>query len=180
VFSERLQRVIRSRKHETFETAVEARRIAVRIFPLSDGAAFLFGNVTEQHEQRLKVGVGQALCEATNRHAHAAGIRLEPTGRIKEVHDSFCSWLGVEREDIIGHHFIDLLPVSQRRDVSDLLEAANQGDSTRSLEVTLLNSMGQEVSGTLTVAPIQIDFITLGVMAVWVLNGVAVNANRAA
>ena len=180
VLSERLQRVMRTRKHEVFETAVQDRHISVRIFPLVEGAAVLFSNVTEQHDQRLDVGVGKALCAATNRHSQAAGIKLEATGRIKHVHDSFCAWSGFAREAVEGQRFVDLLPASQRREVGDMIEKALQGDATRAIEVTLIGSEGQEVSGVLTMAPIQIDFITHGVMAVWVLTDAAVSAHRAA
>jgi PAS domain S-box-containing protein len=181
VLHERLQRVMRTRKPETFEASVQDRHISVRIFPMSDGAAVLFANTTEQHDQRLKLGEANALCAATNSHPQAAGIKLDASGRIREMQNGFFAWSGFQKEDVIGHRFTDLVPPSQRREVSELLEAATQGGGAQQIELTLLGKQGQEVSGLLTLAPIQTEFITHGLMAVWVCTGAAaMGANRAA
>jgi PAS domain S-box-containing protein len=180
VLHERLQRVIRTRKHEMFDASMDDRHISVRIFPLAEGAAVLFSNTTEQHDQRLRLGEATALCLATNSHPNAAGIKLDASGRVRDVHDGFIVWSGLQREDVVGHRFTDLLPANHRREVADLLEAVTRNGVTQQIEVTLLGKQGQEVNGVLTLAPIQTEFITHGVMAVWVLASAAVGANRAA
>lgn len=181
VLHERLQRVMRTRKHETFEAGVEDRHISVRVFPLTDGAGVLFANTTEQHDQRLRLGEANALRAATNGHPLAAAIKLDASGRVKEIHDGFCAWSGYQADDVVGHRFTDLLPPNHRREVAEMIEAASRHVAPQQVELTLLGKQGQEVSGVLTLAAIQTEFITHGVMAVWVCSGGAVlGANRAA
>lgn len=180
VLHDRLQRVMRARKYETFEAAVGDRHISVRVFPMTEGAGVLFSNTTEQHDQRLRIGEANALRAATNGHPHATAIRLDASGRVKEIDDDFCSWSGHQREDVIGHRFTDLLPPTYRREVAEVLESATRDSAPQQVEITLLGKQGQEISGMLTLAPIQTEFITHGVMAVWVFTGKAVEANRAA
>lgn len=180
VLHERLQRVIRARKYETFEAAVGDRHISVRVFPMTEGAGVLFSNTTEQHDQRLRIGEANALRAATESHPHAAAIRLDASGRVKDIQDDFCAWSGHQREDVIGHRFTDLLPPTYRREVAEVLENATRDAAAQQIEITMLGKQGQEVSGVLTLAPIQTEFITHGVMAVWVFSGKAVEANRAA
>lgn len=180
VLHERLQRVMRARKYETFEAAVGDRHISVRVFPMTEGAGVLFSNTTEQHDQRLRIGEANALRAATESHPHAAAIRLDASGRVKDIQDDFCAWSGHQREDVIGHRFTDLLPPTYRREVAEVLENATRDAAAQQVEITMLGMQGQEVSGVLTLAPIQTEFITHGVMAVWVFSGKAVEANRAA
>ncbi len=180
VLHERLHRVLRTRKHETFEATVEGRHISLRVFPLTEGAGVLFANMTEQHDQRLRLGEANALRAATNGHPQAAAIKLDASGRVKEIQDGFCAWSGYQREDVIGHRFTDLLPPSYRREVTEMLEGATRNSAPQQVEIALLGKQGQEVSGLLTLAPIQTEFITHGVMAVWVFTGQAVGAEQAA
>jgi PAS domain S-box-containing protein len=180
VLHERLQRVMRTRKPETFDAAVDDRHISLRVFPLADGIGVLFSNTTEQHDQRLRLGEANALRAATNGHPLAAAIKLDASGRVKEIHDAFCAWSGYQREDVIGHRFIELLPPSYRREVGEMLESASRSPAPQQVDLTLLSKQGHEVSGVLTLAPIQTEFITHGVMAVWVSSSAVVGANRAA
>jgi PAS domain S-box-containing protein len=180
VLHERLQRVMRTRKHETFEAAFDNRHIVVRVFPLSGGVAALFGNITEQCEQRLRLEEANALVAAMHSHPYAAAIRLDASARIRSIDDDFCHWSGFHRDDMIGQRFVDLVPGCQRREVGDLIENAMRESKQQKIDLTLLSRQGQELAGVLAVAPILTEFIAHGVMAIWVSAVGSVNAHQAA
>jgi PAS domain-containing protein len=74
ILQEKLLRVMRARKPDAFAATLNDTVVSIRAFPLSEGVGVLLGNRTEQHDQRVALGVGTAACDAANRHSHAAGV----------------------------------------------------------------------------------------------------------
>jgi len=168
VLDQRLQRVMRTRKHERFEATIGDRHVSVRVFPLTDGAAVLFANTTEQHHQRMRLGVGSALCAATERHPQTAAVTLDVGGRVTDIQGCFCDWLGRERDDLLGRPLLDL--AEERGDVSTALEAALAGAAAQHITVTLLGDHAHRVRGTLALAAIRADGMSHGAVGVMVLE----------
>ena len=164
----RLQRVLRARKPEDCTGVLGAVQVSARIFPVSEGVAVLLKNVTEHADDRMRLGVGDALCAATNHHPHVAGIKLDAAGRVIAAHSGFHVWSGFEAEEIVGKRLIDLVPTGQRRQVATALDGVLRDGAAQRTELVLIDRDGQEVSGVLSLAPIQIDLSTQGAMAVWV------------
>lgn len=173
ILQEKLHRVLRARKPDAFSATLNESAFAIRAFPLSDGVGVLFGNRTEQHDQRVALGVGNAACEAANRHTHAAGVKLDVFGRIKAIHDSACVWLSLDHEEIEGRRLLDLLRADQRHAVSVVLDRVMLGGAPEEIEVVLVGRDRCEVAGLLTMASIQTDFVTHGAMALLVRSGEA-------
>ena len=164
----RLQRVLRARKPEDCAGVLGAVQVSARIFPVSQGVAVLLKNVTEHQDHRMRLGVGDALCAATNHHPHVAGIKLDAAGRVIAADRGFHVWSGLAAEEIAGKRLIDLVPTGQRRQVATALDGVLHDGAAQRTEFVLIHRDGEEVSGVLSLAPIQIDLSTQGAMAVWV------------
>jgi PAS domain-containing protein len=163
---ERLQRVMRTRKPESFEAAGHGRHLSMRVFPLTKGAAVLFADTTEEHDQRERLGVGAALWAATGLHPQAAAVTLDAHGRVTAIHETLCGWLGFRREDLIGQRLFDMAPSEQSRGVLEAIAEALRAVTPRQIPVTLLGKNRREVRGTLTLVAIRTDVMSSGVVAV--------------
>jgi PAS domain S-box-containing protein len=108
------------------------------------------------------------LCAATGHHPHAAAIKLDASGCIVGAHDGFHAWAGLRPEEAVGRRLVDLLPAPQRRQVAAAIESTLRDGSPHRALLTLADQDGQEVSGVLSLAPIQIDLRTQGAVALWV------------
>ncbi len=181
ILADRLQRVLRSRKPERFDVgAFDGRQIEARVFPCSGGVAVLFHNTTETFLLRRLVEQGEALNAAVQRHTQAAVVRLDARARIEVADDAFCAWSGFQRDDVIGHRFVDLVSAPQRRDVAELIERVLREGGAHEIGLTLLGKRGQELPGMLAVAPILTDFLAHGAQALIVRNGHSNFESRAA
>jgi PAS domain S-box-containing protein len=168
---ERLQRVMRTRKPESFEAAVDGRHLSMRVFPLAKGAAVLFADTTEEHDQRERLGVGAALWAATGLHPQAAAVTLDVRGRVTAIHETLCAWLGFQRGDLIGQLLFDMAPPEQSRGVAEAIDAALGGATPRQIPVTLLGKDGRQVQGTLALVAIRTDVKSNGVVALMAPDG---------
>lgn len=181
ILADRLQRVLRARKPESFEaSAFDGRQIQARVYPCSGGAAVLFHNVTETCHLRRQVEQGEALSGAVQRHTLAATIRLDARARIEAADEAFCAWSGFQGEDVVSHRFVDLVSPPQRREVAELIEKVLREGAAREIELTLIGKRGQELAGVLAVAPVITDAIAHGAQALIVRSRLAGSESRAA
>lgn len=168
IVHERIARVVRSRKPDRFEAnAFDGRRIEARIFPLHEGAAALLHNITETYALRRALERAHALDAAVRVHPRAAAIRLDARARIEAVDDVFCRLSGFQRDDVLGHRFLDLTAPLQRREIGELIERVMRDGVTHEASLTLVAKRGAELSGQLTLAPILSDAIAHGAQAIW-------------
>lgn len=171
IVHERVARVVLSRKPDRFEAnTFDGRRIEARIFPLQDGAAALLHNITETYALRRELERAHALDTAVNVHSRAAAIRLDARARIEAVDDVFCRLSGFQRDDVLGHRFLDLTAPLQRREIGELIERVLREGVAHEASLTLVAKRGTELSGQLTLAPILSDAIPLGAQAIWSPN----------
>jgi len=165
---DRIARVLRSRKSESFEaSAFDGRRVEARVFPMAGGAALLMHNMTEVSTLRREVERARALDAALHAHATAAAIRLDARSRIEAVDDVFCRVSGFRRDDVLGHRFLDVIAPMQRREIGELLERVLREGITHETPLTLVAKHGAEMPGQLTVAPIISDASAHGAQAIW-------------
>jgi PAS domain-containing protein len=162
----RLRRVMRTRKPEGLEASADGRHLSIRVFPLTAGAGVLFANTTEQHDQRERLGMGDALWAATGLQQQAGALTLDVCGRVTAVHEIFCGWLGLQRDDLIGQCLFDMAPLEQSRLVMEAFDEARAAAAPRQVRVTLLGKDGREVRGTLTLAAIRTGVVSSGVAAI--------------
>jgi len=168
VLADRLQRVARTRRPESFECgAFEARQVAVRVFPLPEGVGALIHNQTEQHALRREREETIALEAAVRQLDELALIKLDARGRIEDVDAAFCRWTGFARAELAGHRFADLAAIGARRELALALERVLREGAAAQIELTLLGKKGDEVSGRLGIAPISTDFVARGAQAAW-------------
>ncbi|MGE0742815.1 MAG: PAS domain-containing protein [Hyphomonadaceae bacterium] len=169
ILTDRLQRVGRTRKAESFEASTfDGRHVSVRVFPTSHGAGVLLRNTTEQHALARRFEEGVALDLAVRTHAAAVAIRLDVRSRIEAIDDGFCARSGFSRADLVGHRFVDLVAAPQRRAAGELIERVLREGEPRQIVLMLLGKRGEELAGTLALAPVLTDFIAHGIMALWV------------
>lgn len=181
ILADRVQRVIRTRQTERFEVgAPDGRYLAVTVFPVSVGAAALLRNVTEQHVLRRRMEEGEALQQAVRLHGRAATIKLDARARIDAIDETFTSWTGFNAGDLSGHRVIDLVAASQRREAAEMIERVLRDGRGRALDITLLSKRGEEIEGSLALAPILTDFTAHGACALFVPFSVAGSSQQAA
>jgi PAS domain S-box-containing protein len=169
ILADRLQRAIRSRKRESVEAgSFDGRAVAMNVFPMAKGAAVLFSNVTEQQHLRRELEQSAALDAAVSRHPGAAAIRLDSRARVAAIDEQFCRWSGFSGADVLGHRFIDLISPPQRREAGEILERVLREALSLEVALTLLGKRGEEMPGTLALAPIVADTVAHGAQALWV------------
>jgi PAS domain S-box-containing protein len=181
ILTDRLQRVVRSRKCEAVDAgSFDGRAVAMNIFPMAKGAAALFTNTTEQHHLRRQLEQSAALDAAVSRHPQAAAIRLDSRARIDAIDEHFCTWSGFSGADVLGHRFIDLISPPQRREAGEVVERVLREALGRDIALTLLGKRGEEMRGVLALAPILTDSVAYGAQALWVPRQDADERQRAA
>lgn len=169
--ADRLQRVLRSRKCEVVDAgSFDGRAVSMNIFPMGKSVALVFTNLTEQQHLRRELEQSAALDAAVRRHPKTAAIRLDGRARIEAVDQQFCLWFGFSGADVLGHRFIDLISPPQRREAGEILEHVLRDAMGRELALTLLGKRGEEMRGTLSLAPIVTDSVAHGAQALWVPN----------
>jgi PAS domain S-box-containing protein len=167
ILLDRLQRVLRARKPESFEArAFGDNHLSVRVFPLSDGVAALFSNTTERYSLARRMEDSDALAAALAAHSEAVTLKLDARARIETIDPAFAEWSGFATVDVLGHRFVDLVVAPLRRKAAELIEAAMRERDVRETPVTLLGKRGDEIVTRLTVAPIHTDYVPHGVAAV--------------
>lgn len=168
IAADRLQRVLKVRKPEVFECGVfDGRHVAVRVFPVPDGAAALFQNVTEQHVRRREREEMLAMQSAMRQHEHVSLITLDARARIENVDNAFSNWTGFTPDDLTGHRFTDLSPVGTRRELAEMVERVMRESRAMQMYLTLLGKRGDEICGRVAIAPIQTDFVARGAQVLW-------------
>jgi hypothetical protein len=75
---------------------------------------------------------------------------------------------------------VDLLPAEGRRSAAEAIEQVVTGTEPREIALTVVGRHGRRVAGALTLAPIRTEFVTHGVVGLWVRAGGAESAERAA
>lgn len=181
ILHDRASRVLRSHKPEAFDASTfDGRHLEARVFPLAEGAAVLFRNITEVSRLRRQVEEAQALDAAVHLHSRAASIRLDVRARIESVDDVFCRWSGFTAEDVAGHRFIDLISPPERRRAGELIERVLREGAPCETPLTLVAKRGAEMPGTLTLAPILTDCVAHGAQAIWSPGEELNEAQRAA
>jgi len=169
MLADRLTRVLRARRPETFECgAFDGRHAAIRVFPLPDGAAALMHNMTEQYVLRRERELGLALDSAVRAHEDLAVIQLNAHGRIETVDSAFTHWSGFTAAELQGHRFADLIAASGRRDLMSAFERALREGAAAGAEFTLIGKRGDEISGRASIAPVLSDFVARGANIIWI------------
>lgn len=168
MLADRLTRVLRARRAESFECgAFDGRHAAIRVFPMPDGAGALLHNLTEQYALRREREIGQALDSAVRAHEGVAVIQLDAHGRIESVDAAFSVWSGFSGAELQGHRLADLIAPSARRELMGAFERALRESAPTKAELTLIGKRGDEVRGRAVIAPLLSDFVARGAQVVW-------------
>lgn len=168
MLADRLTRVLRARRPESFECgAFDGRHASIRVFPMPDGAGALLQNVTEQYALRRERESNQALDSAVRTHMDVALIRLDAHGRIEAVDAAFQGWSGFSATELTGHRFADLIAAGGRREMMGAFERALREGGATHAEFTLIGKRGEEIFGRAAIAPVLSDFVARGAALVW-------------
>jgi len=166
-----LQRVMRTRKAESFESEVSGgQTLRFRVFPMPEGVGLLFHNETEEVRLTQERQEASALTNALNDQNCVAYLKLDSRGRIEKVGEQFCRWTGFNAAEIIGHRIVDLTAAQHRRDLARTLEQVLADKCVDGLPVVLIGKKGNEISGELRLAPILGDFAPRGAVGLYVLE----------
>ncbi len=167
MLAERLARVLRARRPETFEcSAFDGRHASIRVFPLPSGAGALLHNMTEQHVLRREREVHAAIGAALRGHEEIAAVQLDAHGRIESVPEAFARWSGFSGAELAGHRFADLIAASDRRRFVTALEAVLSQRTPARTGFTLIGKRGDETIAAAAIAPILSDFVARGAQVV--------------
>lgn len=168
MLADRLTRVLRARRAETFECgAFDGRHASIRVFPMPDGAAALFQNITEQHALRRERETALALDQAIRAHEELSLVQLDAHGRVERVDATFSSWTGFSNDELGGHRFADLIAAAARRELASAFERAMREGMPTKVDLVLIAKRGESIMGRATLAPTLSDFVARGVQIVW-------------
>lgn len=160
---DRVQRVLRTRRPESFETAsADGRAIAVRVFPTGEGATILFHNTTEQRRLQQQDEESSAVLGALAQLGSAALLRLDARGRVETADARFSDWSGFNASEIAGHRLADLMPPADRRRFNLLFEQVLRDVRPGRDTLIVLGRRGDELCVDAAIAPIQSDYVARG------------------
>jgi PAS domain-containing protein len=171
LLSDRVQRVFRTRKTETFHATGSpdgSPSAAVCVAPAGDGAIVVFSNTTEFETLKRKHEEADALAAAVGAHGRACKVTLDARGRMESVDDTFCAWSGFAPAEIVGYRLVDLAPNNDRRTITTALERVMRESTAEHAEITILGKKGDEACYDAALAPILSDFVARGAVCVLV------------
>ncbi|MGE0597333.1 MAG: PAS domain-containing protein [Hyphomonadaceae bacterium] len=165
LITDRVQRVLRTRRAETFESsALDGRALAVKVLPAGEGVLVLFRNLTEQRLRQTLLEDCAALETAVSQTERAALVRLDLRGRIEAASGRFCAWSGFAAHDLTGHRLADLMPPAERRRFVAEFERTLRDLVATEMNLTFIARRGDELPVQLTLAPVQADYVARGVL----------------
>ncbi|MBL8550615.1 MAG: PAS domain-containing protein [Hyphomonadaceae bacterium] len=171
LLSDRVQRVFRTRKTETFHATGApdgSPSVSVCVAPAGDGAIVVFSNTTEYEALKRRHEDADALSAALGSHQRAASVKLDARGRLDTVDETFCAWSGFAPAEVLGYRLVDLVPNNDRRTVTHALERVMRESVSEQTDITILGKKGEEAHYDLALAPILSDFVARGAVCVLV------------
>lgn len=165
VWQNHLQRVLRSRKAENFESRFDHIHIRARAFPLLEGVGVIFHNITEEVRLRDACENSDAQIAAMANIAELSSVHMNHQGRIEFADDAFCQLTSFTSADLTGHKLTDLVSIENRRPLSEALERVLGGAERTKLLIGIRDKSGGEHATTFSLAPIMSDLIVRGAYA---------------
>ena len=135
----------------------EGRWLHVETLPHLDGAAFLFRDITTEREQRFEAQNRAATCAAMGAHAGVGTASVNVRGRITGIDKQLAAMAGLEPGALAGARFTDILPLPQRREATERIEAVLSGGEPISFATALLVNRGGECPIRVGVAELRGD-----------------------
>ncbi|MGH9419951.1 MAG: PAS domain-containing protein [Thermoanaerobaculia bacterium] len=124
-----------------------------KVFPLAEGVATLFDNVTELHTLAARLEVSTALEAAVANHPDVASFILDPRGRLDTVSDTFCAATGFDADQLLKTKLVDIVAAPYRRAAVEAIEQTLALRNASTLDVVILKKTTEELLATLTIAP---------------------------
>ena len=124
--------------------AYEGRWLLFQTFPLGDGAACLFRDITDDLHARRQADAKAATLAALAVHGSVGRAKLSARGTFTEVDPAFASLAGFGPDGLARARLTDIFAIRWRSDAAEQIEAVLQGGPPRQLDVTLLTKDGQE------------------------------------
>lgn len=153
-----LVRAIQSGSSSTFEMpsyTYAGRRLLFQTFPLDDGSACLFRDITDDLEARAHAGTKSAAMAAMAAHAGIACARLTVRGTLTMVDTCFAEMVGFTPEGLARSRLVDVLATRYRAAAMDAVEAVLEGGAASAIDVALLTRSGVEREVRIGLAPLR-------------------------
>lgn len=159
-----LTRVLRTRVAEAVEAVLPDKRIlALRIFPVPDGAAILFSNISEQVLTQLECAEAAALRASLAAFRDIGEMRLDVRGRISRVDCALADALGFSADHLVDHRVSDLVDSSARRSMNAAIESLLPERASRFLDVPFISRQGEPIAARMSLTPIFHQYTPQGV-----------------
>lgn len=153
-----LARAAASGATSTFEMpsfAYEGRWLLFRTFPVGDGAACLFRDITDEVAARRGADARTATLAAIAAHGAIGRARLSARATFVEVDAAFAGFAGFAPEGLARAKLTDILSTRDRSRTGDAVEAVLEGGSARAIEVAILTKSGAERPVRVGLAPLR-------------------------
>lgn len=146
-----LTRVLRTRVAEAVEAGLPDKRVvSLRAFPVPDGVAVLFSNISEQLLAQVEQAEAAALRATLVAFQDIGEIRLDIRGRICWVDEALAQALGFSADQMADHKISDLVDSSARRVMNAVVEALPLVRMSRLLDVTFISRQGDPVEARMS------------------------------
>jgi PAS domain-containing protein len=150
-----LTRVLRTRIAEAVETVLPDKRVvSLRVFPVPDGVALLFSNISEQLLTQLECAEAAALRASLAVFQDIGEVRLDVRGRISRVDCALAHALGFSADQLVEHRISDLVDSSARRSMNAAIEAMLPDRASQFLDLTFISRRGDPIEARMSMTPI--------------------------
>lgn len=155
---DQIKRVAATRASASFETEsviFSGVRLAITAFPLLNGMAVLFSNITEREAMRSAAMRGNALLAGVDQHPGVSVVQLDARGRFVRLDAKFSTWSGFEPGALLNCRLIDLLAPADRRRVGDAFDETALARKVGSAQAALVGKDLKERQLSLAFSPVE-------------------------
>lgn len=130
---------------------VEGGWLLLRCFPLRRMTVLMMKDITEDVARYRLADVKEGMLEAISMLDDVGYVRISPRGIVERADKTFCQWIGLGEDRIVGVRLIDLVARPRRVAFRELVEAGLEGGAPQLFETVFIpNRKGEiAVSGSL-------------------------------
>lgn len=111
-------------------------------FPFSAGVGMLLRDISGDMQRHRLADVKSAILKAMGAHGGVGYVRVSNRGFIEVANGTVCTVLGLPEERLIGAGLADLVELSDRPRLREMLEHVLSGEGDRTIELRLLTNTG--------------------------------------
>lgn len=139
----------------------------LRSFPLRDNTVMLLRDITGEVQRHRLADVKKAMLDAISLHGAMAYVRLTVRGTMERADDSFCNWVGVPEDKLLGVPLLNLIDRADRAAFRESMEQVLGGTGNLRTVVRLMPNRSGVVAVDCAMVQLQGAYGVEGAVAVF-------------